>query len=304
MIELYKLHWSHYVEKVVLALEFKNIPWRGIDINAFSKKEMRHLAARQYVPLIHDTQHGIALSDSSKILGYLDERYPQSPRLFSSDAATSRHIHSWILAMDSYLGLPARRIAYAQVLREKPTLMADLFLPQLWGGVLNWPGIRSLSSAVVGMMLTTRFRLHRNVDDGVFRQLESFLFKVVEQLGQRRYLFEDRITAADLTLASLMRPLRVSNYFKDHPILIPIFRHQERIFAQFKRPLYLYEERLLAQRLKKIPAKYPALERRTKPLSTAKFSLDLLEAINDQQPVYHWKFLLSPWHYFRLRYGR
>ena len=32
MIELYKLHWSHYVEKVRWALDFKQLPWRGIEV--------------------------------------------------------------------------------------------------------------------------------------------------------------------------------------------------------------------------------------------------------------------------------
>jgi hypothetical protein len=36
MIELYKLHWSHYVEKVRWALDFKKLEWRGIDIVAFT----------------------------------------------------------------------------------------------------------------------------------------------------------------------------------------------------------------------------------------------------------------------------
>jgi len=162
MIELYKLHWSHYVEKVILALDLKQIPWRGIDVNAFSKKEMQQFPVRQYVPLIHDTNRGIALSDSSPILEYLDETYPQEPRLFPKNVTARKETHALMIAMDSYLGIPARRLAYANMLIEKPTLMADLFLSNLWGGVLNWPGVRHMSSAVVGMVLTTRFRLHRN----------------------------------------------------------------------------------------------------------------------------------------------
>lgn len=189
MIELYQLSWSHYVEKVILALEFKKIPWRGIDVDAFSKKEMRRFAARQYVPLIHDAGSGVALSDSSRILEYLDERFPQEPRLFPTEGKGVEEIYPWLVAMDSYLGIPARRIAYSQMLIERPTIMADLFLPKLWGGVFNWPGIRRISSAVVGMILTTRFRLHRNHEDRVCQRLEAFLRKVADKLGEQRYFF-------------------------------------------------------------------------------------------------------------------
>jgi glutathione S-transferase len=301
MIELYKLHWSHYVEKVILALEFKKIPWRGVDVNAFSKKEMRRFSARQYVPLIHDNGRDVALSDSSRILKYLDESYPQEPRLFPIDEKKASEIYAWMVAMDSYLGIPARRVAYAQMLIERPTLMAELFLAKLWGGVMNWPGIRRISSAVVGMILITRFRLHRNKEDRVNEKLEVFLLKISEKLAGRHYLFGNRMTAADLTLAALLRPLRISDFFNNHPAFIPLFQHQERIFSRFSRPSYLYEEINRTPRAQKRPAACGSSDRDPVPLTPKDFSFDLHDALNDQQPVYHWKFLLSPYYYFQLR---
>ena len=73
MIELYKLHWSHYVEKVRWALDFKQLDWRGIDIVAFTKKEMQRFDCAQTVPLIHDTATGVAISDSSPIIRVLPD---------------------------------------------------------------------------------------------------------------------------------------------------------------------------------------------------------------------------------------
>lgn len=301
MIDRYKLSWSHYVEKVILALEFKKIPWRGIDVDAFSKKEMRRFAARQYVPLIHDTGRGVALSDSSRILEYLDERFPQEPRLFPKEGEGVEDIYPWLVAMDSYLGIPARRIAYSQMLIERPTIMADLFLPRLCGGVFNGPGIRRISSAVVGMILTTRFRLHRNHEDRVCQRLEAFLRKVADKLGEQRYLFGDEITAADLTLAALLRPLRISDYFKSHPEFALLFEHQERIFSLFDRQPYFYELNRRPVRALIERAGRRMLELGCEFSENESFSFDLTDAINDQQPVYHWKFLLSPYHYFQLR---
>lgn len=45
MIELYKLQWSHYVEKARWALDFKQLPWCGIEVVAFTKKEMQRSTA-------------------------------------------------------------------------------------------------------------------------------------------------------------------------------------------------------------------------------------------------------------------
>ena len=91
MIELYKLHWSHYVEKVRWALDFKCVPWRGIDIVAFTKKEMQRFACAQTVPLIHDTVTGAAISDSSPIIRYLDETYPEHALLPADPVERGRH---------------------------------------------------------------------------------------------------------------------------------------------------------------------------------------------------------------------
>ncbi|MEO9080444.1 MAG: glutathione S-transferase family protein [Rhodanobacter sp.] len=81
MIELYKLQWSHYVEKVRWALDFKQLDWRGIDVVAFNKKAVQHFDCVQTFPLIHDTRTDTAISDSSPIIRYLDETYSDRPLL-------------------------------------------------------------------------------------------------------------------------------------------------------------------------------------------------------------------------------
>ena len=72
MITLYQLHWSHYVEKVRWALDYKGVEWRAVEVEPFSKREMRHLSSRttldsgkqlQTMPTIHDESTGAAVSD-------------------------------------------------------------------------------------------------------------------------------------------------------------------------------------------------------------------------------------------------
>jgi glutathione S-transferase len=38
MITLYQLHWSHYVEKVRWALDYKNVEWSAVDVDPFTKR--------------------------------------------------------------------------------------------------------------------------------------------------------------------------------------------------------------------------------------------------------------------------
>lgn len=110
MIELYKLHWSHYVEKVRWALDFKQLPWRGIDIVAFTKREMRQFDCAQTVPLIHDKATGVAISDSSPIIRYLEDTYPARALLPRDPASVRRFgngccnsIPRWVWAHDGWV---------------------------------------------------------------------------------------------------------------------------------------------------------------------------------------------------------
>ncbi|MEM7283368.1 MAG: glutathione S-transferase N-terminal domain-containing protein, partial [Pseudomonadota bacterium] len=43
-LEVYQLDWSHFVEKVIWALQYKHLRWSSIDISPFSKKEMKAVA--------------------------------------------------------------------------------------------------------------------------------------------------------------------------------------------------------------------------------------------------------------------
>ena len=46
MITLYQLHWSHYVEKVRWALDYKGLDWSAIDVDAFTKRQMHRLPCK------------------------------------------------------------------------------------------------------------------------------------------------------------------------------------------------------------------------------------------------------------------
>jgi glutathione S-transferase len=248
VIDLYKLHWSHYVEKVRWALDFKKLPWRGIDIVAFTKKEMQRFNCAQTVPLIHDTATGVAISDSSPIIRYLDETYPERA-LFPDEPAEREATWQWMLRLDSTLGLHARRLGYTQVIMECPTILSKLFMPNVWGGLFTRPVLRALAAPVLGTMLTLRFRFHRNREDRVYEALESQLIPIAVQLERKGFLVGDHFTAADLTLASLLRPLRIVPHFTHHPRLQMLFAWQERLFRAHDRDVtFPYEELIRARR--------------------------------------------------------
>ncbi|MEO8999669.1 MAG: glutathione S-transferase family protein [Rhodanobacter sp.] len=248
MIELYKLHWSHYVEKVRWALDFKQLDWRGINIVAFTKKKMQQFDCAQTVPLIHDTATGVAISDSSPIIRYLDETYPERP-LLPADPVEREAVWQWMLQLDSTLGLHARRLGYTQVIMECPNILSQLFMPDACGGLFTRRGWRALAAPVLGTMLSLRFRFHRNREDGVYEALEAQLIPIAAQLERDGFLVGGRFSAADITLASLLRPLRIVPHFVHHPRMQSLFAWQERLFREHVREVaFPYESLIQAQR--------------------------------------------------------
>jgi glutathione S-transferase len=305
MIELYKLQWSHYVEKVRWALDFKRLDWRGIDVVAFTKKEMQRFDCAQTVPLIHDTANGVAISDSSPIMRYLDERYPERP-LFPAVPREREETWRWMLWLDSTLGLHARRLAYTQVIIECPRILSLLFMPQVCGGLFTRPLLRSLAAPILGAMLTRRFRFHRNREDRIYEQLQVQLLSIASRLQRDAFLVGGRFTAADMTLAALLRPLRIVPYFAQHPALQSLFAWQACLFREHGRETaFPYEELIQARRrhrgsmrarvawMDAAVAEYPS-----RPIEPPALQV----AQNDIHPVNQWSLLLALPAYLKLRW--
>lgn len=304
MIELYKLQWSHYVEKVRWALDYKRLPWRGIDIVAFTKKEMQRFACAQTVPLMHDTATGTAISDSSPIIRYLDETYPQ-PALLPADPHEREAAWQWMLRLDSTLGLRARRLAYTQVILECPSALSTLFMPNVCGGLFTRRGWRALAAPLLGSMLTRRFRFHRNREDGIYEALEAQLVPIAQQLQETPHLVGRSFSAADITLASLLRPLRIVPYFRDHVRLQSLFAWQQRLFEMHGREsAFAYETLIDAQRRRCGTKRADVSWMRD---AVARSAHDdarapLQVARNDIHPVNAWTAVLGVPTYFRLRW--
>jgi glutathione S-transferase len=304
VIELYKLHWSHYVEKVRWALDFKQLPWRGIDIVAFTKKEMRRFDCPQTVPLIHDTTTSVAISDSSPIIRYLDETYPEHA-LFPDDPVERETVWQWMLRLDSTLGLQARRLGYTQLIVECPKVLSQLFMPNVWGGLFTRPVLRTLAAPVLGTMLTLRFNFHRNRADHVYEALEAQLIPIAAHIAREGFLVARRFTAADLTLASLLRPLRIVPHFSHHPDLQSLFAWQSHLFFTHKRDIsFPYEDLIRAQRERcgSMRGRVSWMQSDVKPGLVDAEQPSLQRAQNDIHAIHRWMLLLGLPIYLKLRW--
>lgn len=307
MITLYELYWSHYCEKVRWALNFKQLPWKSVPINAFTKQEMRYFPPGpkgiRTVPMIHDTASNRVIYESSAIMRFLDDAYPDHPRLFPGDQKMADAVYAKLLELDSVVAIPARRLGYTQLMLECPSALAHIFLHDQWKGILAQPFIDRLASAVVGMLLVKRFDLHLSEDLGLYEKLEAYLLRLSLLVERRRFIIGRKFTAADIGLACQLRPLRIVPFFFEHPGLANLFRWQEAMFQNYGREKMLPYEIFVQNARTSRPPVRRYLHRHVRgarPFLTELFPTDgRAAAANDHMPIWSGNVLKIPYWYFR-----
>ena len=312
LITLYQLHWSHYVEKVRWALDYKGVEWSAVDVDPFTKREMRHLKCKttldsgdqlHTVPTIHDSTTGAVVGESSEILNYLERTYP-TPALYPAESTEREEVGRWMLWFDSTLGLAARRLAYTQIALEYPGVLSELFVPHIVGAHGGQTFKGKIAGAIIAGVLARRFRFLHNRADRVFEQLEQGLLIVARRLSSRGYLVGERFTAADLTLAALLRPTLLVPFFRDHAGLQPLFDWRtKQLQAHRREPQYGYEAQIHDVRRRRgwalgavswLPTSKPSEQNTSIEVPT------IPVARNDQQPVGRWPVIAGPLWYLRL----
>lgn len=299
MITLYELHWSHFCEKIRMALNYMGLPWKMVGIDAFKKQELRqhplppHLQ-KYTVPAIHDAHTDHFVMDSTPILRYLSAQYPQAPRLFPGDQANRDAIDAQIIEFDTLIGIPARRFGYTQVILECPSLLPELFLSKKLGGIFNAPMLRFIAGNFLGMMLSKRFDFHRSESLGLYEALEQYLITLAEKLEGQEFVVGKEFSAADLTLASHLRPITVVPFFAEHPKLQGLFERHRNIVARWNgEGDFKYQSAIAKARERKAPVR-----RKLRDISAAiPFKPSGNLAANDQKTVWTWGMIAMPYHY-------
>ncbi|CAF1194934.1 unnamed protein product, partial [Didymodactylos carnosus] len=215
-LRLYQFSFSHFCDKVRWALDYKNIPYTVVPYHVREPTEgLEHApqTLQKLVPIIedpnnrlHEDNTSFFISDSTPILLYLEERYPDKKSLFPVPSS-KQAIIDYCLILDSTLGLFARRLAYLQVFSEKPAILSINIMP-LGDQTQSVDNVESkIKGTIVCCFLISRYRVHRVKEDQIVENTQKFLRETNEKLMGKQYLFDNQFTAADLTLCALMKPL-------------------------------------------------------------------------------------------------
>ena len=251
MHRLVTISVSHYCEKARWALDLAGEPYvEDGHLPMLHWRASFGAGGRRTVPVLVPDD-GPVLPDSTDILRWLDARHPHLG-LFGDTDANRAEIARWEDHFDRKLGPDARRWAYYHLLPNKAVLL-DFASQQ----VPTWE--RRMMDACYPLAAAMLRRALTVTDAGLARSLvriQAALDEVGAALADgRRYLVGDRLSAADLTYATLVAPLVAP---PEYPTPLPVDRLPAPMSADIARyrataagayALRLYREERRARRL-------------------------------------------------------
>lgn len=194
---------SHFSEKARWALDRTGLAYTEERTTPLLHRiALRRAGGGRSVPAL--VLPGRVLKDSTSILQFADEHLPPERRLYPDQPKLRKMVEDYERKVGQEIGLSVPRWAYFYILARKD-LMLQLFLPGVGRGqslLFSWlfPLIRFLMRKGLGINpLATR-----RVEARISAHLEEAAGLLQ---GGRVYLFGDRFTAADLSLAALTAPL-------------------------------------------------------------------------------------------------
>jgi len=201
MISLYQFPISHYCEKIRWALDYKKLDYQTVNLlPGFHASTAIKLAGRSSVPVItHDDK---AVRNSSDIITYLDETFPEHP-LTPVDAQQKQDALDWEKFADKEIGPYARKVCYHTLLNHPALVVPLLTVNGPWYG--PWV-IRLMFPA-----LRKKMRKLMDINDASVQiaqqHLTQAIDKVYTHLQGKPYLVGGQFSRADLAVASLLAPL-------------------------------------------------------------------------------------------------
>ncbi|MBS2037059.1 glutathione S-transferase family protein [bacterium] len=239
---------SHFSEKARWALDRAGLVYQEErHTPLLHRLVLRRVGGGKSVPVL--VLPGRVLKDSPEILHFADEHLPPDRKLYPDEPELRKLVEDYEQRVGKEVGLSVPRWAYFYLLSRRD-LMLRLFLPEV--GPVQARLFRWLFPAIGWLM-----RKGLGINAEATRRMEARISAHLDQAaalldGDRQYLFGDRFTAADLSLAALTAPLiSVPGYggtlapFEEmpaeaRPVLEkwrrhPVAAYAERIYRQHRR---------------------------------------------------------------------
>jgi glutathione S-transferase len=199
MTTLYQFEFSHFCEKARWALDYKGLAHERRNLlPGVHARVARKLAPNSSLPILVD--NGTVVQDSTAIITFLDEKYPERP-LTPRDARQAEEALAWEEYLDDEVGVQVRRWFYYHALPDRDCALRFLLEGAPWYGrplfKLIYPKVRTA--------MTTLMEINARSARQSEERLLAALDKLDDAVRERRFLVGDHFSRADLTACSLLR---------------------------------------------------------------------------------------------------
>jgi glutathione S-transferase len=192
-LRLHQIRFSHNCIKVRKALDLKGLPYEKVEVSPMWRIGLLRESGQMLVPTLVDGDRVVA--DSTAILLYLEEAYPDPPLLPADPEQRAECLILEAWADETFMAL-TRRLAYWNI-TSRLDLFGALFFPAAP------PALQKPLAAVARKALRMRFGMsaHQNRDDEA--EARRAAEAAVIRLDGRDHLVGDSVTIADVGLASM-----------------------------------------------------------------------------------------------------
>ena len=208
-VVLHQWEISPFCQKIAKALRYKGIPYEAVDYNGLLGSKVAGLSKVGKVPVLDID--GKRIQDSTKIARYLDEAYPDLPRLYPADPLERAQIELWEDWSDELLYF------YEVYLRANDPAAMDAAIDIIVAGRPSYE--RALLTPMVKPILKLMVTIQgtgRMAKEDVHAEFLRHLDRIELVLGATGYLVGSAPSIADFAVgaqlgevvrtSSLMRP--------------------------------------------------------------------------------------------------
>ncbi len=230
---LFQRSYSPFCIKVSKYFDYKGIPYRTVNIiPVLHKKFVKEYSGQELIPFIK--YKGRILHDSTAIIKYFEEVKPEPSLLFKDDSELNKEIlllEDW--ADESFVP-PFAKLAliymheHPEVIAESDDYNIDITLVD---------NNKEKVAPFITKMQLDKYGVNLSDKDSLKKKVRSHLDLLNNKLENKEFLVGDKLTLADIAVASHLTIAQRIPYIYEDDLYSNIFEWQKKIFNASKRRL-------------------------------------------------------------------
>lgn len=218
--KLYQYYACPFSWKVRALLQYKQIPFEVVEVHPLNKKEIQFSKDYKKVPIFVDS-NGKQVNDSTQIMRYIDEHYPQH-RVFQTETPYKEKEEEYLLFSQELVS------ALPPVIYQTWASSWDAFAYISRVSKFSWwqKGLIRLAGTAVMHMVARKKAQSKGITDPE-AHFKSKLEELQEHLTHKYLLHDTQVCAADLAIWGILRSiedLEVFSVLNQFPKLLQWYR--------------------------------------------------------------------------------